>query len=223
MLREIGHFLRNVPSALRLRSSAPSQAALYETVMDGADAAGLGEQRAELARGLRGRVLEIGSGTGRMFRYYGADVDLVAVEPDESFGEIARAAAKDAACRVEHVASGAEKLRFPDASFDAAVVCLVLCSVEDPLAVLREVHRVLRPGGELRLVEHVISDRPVAAVLMRAADPAWLLLNRQGCRMSRDPMPSLLSAGFEVTATTPFQFFGPVLPAFPMRRIVARA
>lgn len=223
MIRELAHFARNAPAALRLRVKAPSQAALYESVMEGADAAGLADQRAELARGLEGHVLEIGSGTGRMFRFYDERVDLVAVEPDDAFRELARAAAETARCRVEQVPGAAEELPFPDGSFDAAVAGLVLCSVDDPVAVLRELRRVLRPGSELRLLEHVISDRPIAAALMRAADPLWLVLNGQGCRMSRNPVPALEAAGFHVSSTTPFQIFAPILPAFPMRRIVARA
>jgi ubiquinone/menaquinone biosynthesis C-methylase UbiE len=221
VLREIGHFARNVPAALRLRFSGASQAEVYERVMDGADMAGLADHRAELARGLTGRVLEIGSGTGRMFPYYAEGVELAAVEPDERFTEAAERATARAKCRVDHVRAAAETLPFPDATFDAAVCGLVLCSVGDPTAVLRELGRVLRPSAELRLLEHVVSERPIPAVLMRAVDPLWLRLNGQGCRMSRDPMPALEDAGFRVTDVTPFQIFAPILPAFPMRRIFA--
>lgn len=222
MLREIAHFVWNGPRGLALKAKL-SQASLYENVMDRADAAGLASHRAALVRGLSGRVLEIGAGTGRMFRFYERDVDLVALEPDDDFAAHAAEAKAAAACRVEIVEGRAEQLPFEDGSFDAVVVALVLCSVEHPDRVVAEVHRVLRPGGELRVLEHVKSPRRVAGALMHAFDPVWLKLNGQGCHMDRDPIPVLERAGFAVEVTETFQIFAPVpVPAFPMVRLRAR-
>lgn len=222
MLREIAHFARHAPATIALKRRV-TQAELYETVMARADAAGMAGQRAALVRGLSGRVLEIGAGTGAMFRHYGADVDLVALEPDAEFSALARPKTAAATCRVEMVAGAAEKMPFASGSFDAVVVALVLCSVSDVAGVLAEIARVARPEAPIRFIEHVTSPRAVAGALMRAFDPVWLALNGQGCRMSRDTEANLVRAGFSVDDVEPFQVFSAGLPAFPMRRIEARA
>src|SRR6185295_5171861 len=111
MLREVVHLVRNIPRSLALISRG-SQADVYETAMGAADAGGLAAHRAALTAGLSGRVLEIGSGTGRMFEYYPPDVELVALEPDDRFAERAGPAKERAACRIELVEGRAERLPF---------------------------------------------------------------------------------------------------------------
>jgi ubiquinone/menaquinone biosynthesis C-methylase UbiE len=221
MLREVAHFVRHAPATGALKRRV-SQDELYETVMARADAAGLAEQRAALVRGLRGRVLEIGAGTGAMFPHYASEVQLVALELDERF--IARARGKEGAakCTVEIVVGSALELPFDAGSFDAIVSSLVLCSVEDPARALAEIARVARPGASVRLLEHVRSPRPVAGALMRLFDPVWVALNGQGCHMDRDTEQTLARAGFAFDTVHAFQVFAPGVPAFPMRRIEAR-
>jgi ubiquinone/menaquinone biosynthesis C-methylase UbiE len=221
VLHEVAHFLRHAPATVALKSRV-SQDELYETVMARADAAGLAEQRAALVRGLRGRVLEIGAGTGAMFPYYASDVELVALEPDERFVARARERAGDAKCTVRIVVGSALDLPFDAGSFDAIVSCLVLCSVDDPPKALAEIARVARPGGNLRLLEHVRSPRAVAGALMSLFDPVWVALNGQGCHMDRDTEQTLARAGFVLEEVHAFQVFSPGLPAFPMRRIESR-
>jgi SAM-dependent methyltransferase len=221
MLREVGHFLRHAPATLKLKSRV-SQAELYDTLIDRADAAGLGAQRDAMVEGLRGDVLEVGSGTGRMFGRYAAGVRVTAIEPDADFRERSAAPAAAAAARITVVDGNAEALAFADASFDGVVVALVLCSVGSVNTVLAELRRVLRPGGELRLIEHVRSDHAIAGAFMTVFNGPWRLLNGQGCNMHRRPLPLIRDAGFELVDVTPFQVFSPGLPAFPMRRIVAR-
>jgi ubiquinone/menaquinone biosynthesis C-methylase UbiE len=220
MLRELAHFARHAPGALRLKARLP-QHALYQTLMERMDAAGLGEQRAALVADLRGDILELGSGTGIMFAHYAPGVHVTAVEPDAEFAAASRERASAAAARVEVREASGEHLPFADASFDSAVVALVLCSVGDADAVLREVHRVLRADAPLRLLEHVRSPRRVAGWLMDRIDPLWLRLNGQGCHLNRDPLPALERNGFRVEHAEPFQVFSAGIPAFPMRRIEA--
>jgi SAM-dependent methyltransferase len=220
MFHEIAHFVRHAPATLALKRRT-TQAELYETIISRVDEAGMDEHRAALGRGLRGRVLEIGAGTGAMFRHYGPDVDLVALEPDASFLELARPKAKSAACRVELVAGSAEQMPFADASFDGVVVALVMCSVPDIGRVLAEVVRVLRPQAPIRLIEHVKSPHAVAGALMSLLDPVWLALNGQGCHMNRDTEAELVRARLVLDDVRAFQLFAPGLPAFPMRRIEA--
>lgn len=220
-MRALFHFLRHAPATLRLKRRL-DQGQLYDALMDRADAAGLGARRDALVAGLIGDVVEIGAGTGRMFARYGADARVTALEPDRGFRTRAVTAAAIARAPITLVDGRAEAIPLPDASVDAAVVCLVLCSVGSVAAALAELRRVVKPGGEVRLLEHVCSDRVVAGFVMRAFNWLWRLVNGQGCNMHRRPLPALRAAGFEIVEVEPFQVFSPGMPAFPLRRIVAR-
>jgi ubiquinone/menaquinone biosynthesis C-methylase UbiE len=129
------------------------------------------DRRAQLLEGLTGRVLEIGAGNGLNFRHYPASVEeVVAVEPERHLRGLAVDAASDSAVPVAVVDALAEQLLYADASFDAAVASLTLCSIADVERALAELHRVVRPYGELRFFEHVASPRRAARALQRAAD-----------------------------------------------------
>ncbi len=222
MLRELIHLARHAPSVLALKKKL-SQVDLYDTVMERADAAGFRERRVWLASDLRGDVLEIGCGTGFMFELYNRDARVRAIDVDDDFIARAktRAAGLDGAnITVEHADACA--LPFPDESFDAIVVCLVLCSIPDPARALAEAKRVLRRGGELRAIEHVISDRAIPGALMHAADPVWLRLNEQGCHMDRDTLTTMRSTFDAVEVVDRFQIYSAGLPAFPMLALRAK-
>jgi SAM-dependent methyltransferase len=221
MLAEIAHFLYHAPATLALKQRVP-QDELYATLIARADAAGLAARRAALVAGLRGHVVEIGCGTGAMFSRYHGDTRVTAIEPDPAFAARAREAAAAAAVPIDVVEGGGEHLPLPDASVDAAVLALVLCSVPSVDHVCRELARVLRPGGEVRLLEHVRSPRRIVGALMDAVNPLWLRVNGQGCRLNRDPLPPLARAGLSVEQVTPFQVWSAGIPAFPMRVIRAR-
>jgi ubiquinone/menaquinone biosynthesis C-methylase UbiE len=219
VLKEVAHFAWHSPRVL-WKKWRLSQSELYDDVIGAADRAGFAEQRSALVSDLRGEVLEIGVGTGAMLAHYGAKAKVTGLELDPEFLERAKQR-KDIAATVDLREGNAESLAFDAGRFDAVVAALVLCSVDSPEKVLAGIRRVLKPGGELRLVEHVVSDRPVAAALMRTFDPVWLKLNGQGCRMSRDTEATLEHASFEIVERHPFQIFAPGLPAFPMRRLRA--
>jgi SAM-dependent methyltransferase len=223
MFREIGHFLRHAPATLRLKAKL-SQDELYATLMARCDAAGLGDRRRALVEGLHGHVAEIGCGTGSMFPHYGKGVERVtAVEPDAEFSRHARAAAHEAAVPIDVIDGVGEDTRLADHSVDAVVLALVLCSVGSVDAIANEIVRIVKPGGEVRLLEHVRSEKRVAGVAMDIANPIWLKLNGQGCRLNRDPLPALEKAGLVIERVEPFQVWSAGLPAFPMRLIFARA
>ncbi len=115
---------------------------------------------------------------------------------------------------IEVIDGVAEQLTAQDGRFDAAVVTLVLCSVADPAPALRELHRVLRPGGQLRFLEHGRADRPVAVAIQRAIDATfWSALNG-GCRTSRDPVADIRAAGFRIEHTERLGFADTSIP-FP--------
>ncbi len=217
MLAEILHLCRNAPGALKLKRELP-QDELYAELIARADRAGLADRRRALVSDLRGRVIEIGCGTGAMFPYY-EDADVIGIEPDLAFAVKARAAATT---RIEVREGSGEALPVEDAQMDAAVLALVLCSVPDEDQICREVARVVKPGGAVRLIEHVRSARLVAGALMRAVDPLWCWINGQGCHLDRDPLPALERAGLRIESIDAFQTWSAGLPAFPMRAIHAR-
>jgi SAM-dependent methyltransferase len=138
--------------------------------------------RRENLAGLTGRVLEVGAGTGTNFEFYPASVtEVVAIEPEQRLAVLARDAADKAAIPVTVSVDTVERYA-PSATgepFDAVVCSLVLCSVDDPADVLRQLFSALRPGGELRYLEHVASAGPRAR-MQRLADATvwpWLLGN----------------------------------------------
>jgi ubiquinone/menaquinone biosynthesis C-methylase UbiE len=165
-----------------------------------------GEQRDELLAGLAGRVVEIGAGNGMNFRHYPATVDeVVALEPEAYLREKARSAALGAPVRVSVRDGVAEPLPLEDGSFDAAIASLVLCTVPDPGRALAELRRVLKPGGELRFLEHVRSESPRKARVQEWLDDSgvWPRLGG-GCHCSRDTVAAIEAAGFEVERVRSF-------------------
>ena len=156
--------------------------------------------RSELLAGLRGRVVELGAGTGLNFARYPPQVaEVVAVEPEPYLRAKAIDAAGAAPVTVTVVDAVADALPFAEASFDAAVCSLVLCSVPDQPAALAQLRRVLRPGAQLRFFEHVRDRSPRKARVQEAFDRAriWPLV-AGGCHCARDTRAALAAAGFVV-------------------------
>jgi SAM-dependent methyltransferase len=158
---------------------------------------GARELRQRLLAGLEGRVLEVGSGDGRSFEHYPAEVTaLLAVEPDPTARESAAERARGAMVPIEIVEGVAERLPADDGSFDAVVVMGVLCSVADPRVVLQELRRVLREGGELRFWEHVRSRQVLFRALQRVLDRLFWTKALGGCETTRDTESAIQVAGF---------------------------
>ncbi|MFF5973892.1 class I SAM-dependent methyltransferase [Streptomyces sp. NPDC012769] len=169
--------------------------------------AGIAAHRERLLAGLTGEVVEIGAGNGLNFPHYPPEVDrIVAVEPEPTLRALARRAAHQAPAPVEIEPARAERLPFRDASFDAAVACLTLCSVADPRAALAELHRVLRPGGQLRFYEHVRADSPAMRRVQRVLDATIWPRLMGGCHTGRDTQRAITAAGFTLTALDRFDF-----------------
>jgi len=177
----------------------PVFARIYATLSVGMERAGVGKLRHQLLAGMSGSVIEVGAGNGLNFAHYPAAVTRVlAIEPEPHLRAIAEQNALRAQVPVTVVAGVAEQLAAQDASFDAGVVALMLCSVFDPAAALSELHRVIRPGGELRFFEHVSAETPGLRRVQRIADatlwPAWF----GGCHAGRDTVAEIEAAGFRI-------------------------
>ncbi|MFG2026874.1 class I SAM-dependent methyltransferase [Streptomyces sp. NPDC048825] len=188
------------------------------------DKAGITEHRTNLLAGLTGEVIEIGAGNGLNFPHYPPGVKRVlAVEPEPNLRALAERAVCTAPVPVEVIDGIAEQLPVPDASFDAAVVCLTLCSVADPHAALADLHRVLRPGGELRFFEHVRADSPGMRRVQRAVDATVWPLLMGGCHTGRDTQSAITAAGFTLTSVEKFAFPETRLPSPAATHILGTA
>ena len=156
--------------------------------------------RRENLAGLTGRVLEVGAGTGTNFEFYPAEVtEVVAIEPELRLAALARQAAATAPIPVTVSTDTVERYAASATAepFDAVVCSLVLCSVDAPDIVLRQLFSALRPGGELRYLEHVASTGPRAGMQRLADATVWPRLFGN-CHTHRHTEQYIANAGFEV-------------------------
>jgi SAM-dependent methyltransferase len=178
-------------------------AAVYDPFLALGERRGMAARRARLLGTARGRVLEIGAGTGLNLAHYPAAVHRVVLsEPDPGMAARLRRRVqrRDAtsvpAATVAH--APAEALPFADGAFDTVVSTLVLCTVPDPAAAIAEVRRVLRPGGRLLLIEHVLTEGALGRGQRLLARP-WAAF-AAGCRCDRPTVALLAAGGFDVRA-----------------------
>lgn len=174
------------------------------TVMSAHETPLLQRLRTENLEGLSGRVLEVGAGTGTNFAHYPDTVaEVVAVEPETRLAPKAREAAESAPVPVTVVESTIETLSgtgsYDTEPFDAVVCSLVLCSIENPDAVLRQLNSILKPGGELRYFEHVASAGWRGRLQQLADATLWPRISGN-CHTHRDTERAITAAGFTVQA-----------------------
>jgi len=163
--------------------------------------------RERMLEGVQGRVVEVGAGSGVNFPHYPDTVEeVVAVEPEPYLREKCAEAAAKAPMKVTVLDGVADALPLEDGSCDAAVACLVLCSVPDQADALAEIRRVLRPGGELRFYEHVRSTNSAMVHAQRLVDRTFWPHAFGNCHTARDTPAAIAAAGFEITHLEPVRF-----------------
>lgn len=145
-----------------------------------------------------GEVLEVGVGTGRNFPYHAEKMQVTAIDLSPKMLRRAEARAKRDGVPVSLRTMDAQALDFPDSQFDAAVATFVFCSVPDPVLGLSEVRRVLKPGGRVYLLEHVLSHKPVLGWLMRHTNNFWRALS--GANIARETVANVEAAGFDIVS-----------------------
>jgi ubiquinone/menaquinone biosynthesis C-methylase UbiE len=171
-------------------------AALYDTVGKGSEVAGMREERRQLLATTEGATIEIGAGTGLNLEHYPEAVTrLVLVEPDRHMRRRLRRRvdARDRAAEV--IDASAERLPFPDATVDTAVVTLVLCSVPNQEVALAEIARVLKPNGRLLFIEHVRSGDPKVAKRQDRIRPLYNLVD---CNPNRETLAAIEASALKV-------------------------
>lgn len=184
----------------------PRFARMYERITAESERRGTAEHRDRALAGLSGRVIEVGAGNGMNFRHYPNTVtEVVAVEPENNLRALAERAADTSPVPVTVIAGHGDALPYNAATFDAAVVSLVLCSVPEPGHFLAEVRRVLKPGGQLRFFEHVRSATRLFGVFQDVITPVWSAIGG-GCHLNRDSRTAIETAGFEIDDVDRFAY-----------------
>lgn len=165
--------------------------------------------RARVAAGLRGEVLEVGFGSGRNVRHYPDAVTRVyAVEPSSGGRDLAEPRIAESRVPVELIGLDGQDLPLADSSVDHVLITWTLCTIPDVGQALREVVRVLRPGGELHFVEHGRAPSPKVAAWQDRLTPLWGKV-AGGCHLNRPIDELVTDAGLEITHLENFSMGGP--------------
>jgi SAM-dependent methyltransferase len=164
---------------------------------------------------LPAKVVELGPGVGANLRYLPTGAHLIAIEPNPYMHARLQRAARRRGVNLELRAVVGERIDLADASTDAVISSLVLCSVSDPAAVLAEIRRILVPGGRFSFAEHVVA-RPRTPTRwsqrMLRRPWAWLF---EGCSCERDLAGLISAAGFARVDITPYRLHSVLLPFNP--------
>jgi ubiquinone/menaquinone biosynthesis C-methylase UbiE len=171
----------------------------YDRQVARVEEAGVRDMRKRLLSGVAGRVIEIGSGSGTNLPWYGPEVEsLTLTEPVQPMFRKLERRVSEAGTKATVLRAPAEDLPFESGSFDVAVSTLVLCGVDDQPRALRELRRVLRPGGTLLFLEHVRSQD--AAIARKQDRMNWLNRIVVMCDCNRPTLDTIKQAGFSVTS-----------------------
>lgn len=163
--------------------------------MQGIEEMGLRELRRKLIGDLRGRILEIGCGTGFNFAHYHPEAQVTAIEPFAPFREYAAQQTSKMTAQIDVQQGDAQQLKFADGEFDAVIGTLVFCSIPNPAQALVEIRRVAKAGAEVRLLEHVRHDRPLFGLLQDVANPIWQFCEGSGCNLNRNTVDTIRQSG----------------------------
>jgi ubiquinone/menaquinone biosynthesis C-methylase UbiE len=159
----------------------------------------LGKYRREVVAAASGRVLEVGVGSGLNFPLYGKQVEIVfGIDPSPRLLAIARRRAAAAGVNADLLLGSATAIPLADDTVDTVVMTWTLCSIAEPLVALREMRRVLKPGGRLLFVEHGLSPEPKVECWQHRLTPVWRHISG-GCHLDRKMDDLIRSAGFDLT------------------------
>jgi ubiquinone/menaquinone biosynthesis C-methylase UbiE len=177
--------------------------------------------RQRLLSGVSGRILEVGFGTGLNLAHYPASVgELDVLDPEAGMHAKAARRVRDSPIQVRTHRLAAETLPFEDGTFESVVCTFTLCTVADPEAAAAEMRRVLAPGGDLYVFEHVASQRPGVRRWQDRLNPVQQRLGC-GCNLNRDTARTLAEAGFDISSLERIE--EPTVPALFREHLWGRA
>ncbi len=181
------------------------KASWYELTSKFINLVGLGRLRRKVFSQARGKILEIGAGTGNNLPFFPKNADLTLSDLSSEMLNIAQTLAKRLRLEVKFVRADAQNLPFEDFEFDTVCSSLSTCTFIDPVAVLKEMRRLTKPGGQILLLEHGRSrNRWLGRWQDRFAPKHY---KKHACRLTQDPTKYLQPAGL-VTETSSRHFFG---------------
>lgn len=195
-------------------------ACVYDRFTAGAEEAGLRAHRERLLSGARGRVLEIGAGTGANLPFYRNADSVTVAEPEAAMARRLARRVHEQPRAIEMLHAPAERLPVSDAQFDTVVSTLVLCTVPDQAVALREVRRVLKPGGTLLFLEHVRAEDPGLAAWQDRLNGVNRII-AGGCNCNRATVAAIAAAGFTITSLQCEDF--PKAPPFVRPLVIGAA
>lgn len=173
-------------------------AGLYDAFLSRVEKHGLSEKRAEMLSPAYGRTIELGTGTGLNLPHYPDSVtELVLTEPYPPMVSKLEEKVRDYPKRVQLTVAGAERVPFPDASFDTVAAAMILCTVSDPKVVLKEIERVLKPGGQYLFLEHVRNRDPKLARRQDLVQHGWYWFGNE-CHCNRPTLDTLAGSSLEI-------------------------
>jgi ubiquinone/menaquinone biosynthesis C-methylase UbiE len=172
----------------------------YDFAMAPLEKMGLSNLRRRLLKQASGKILELGVGTGLNLKHYPPQLEIFAIDPDDSKRDLAIRKQKESNLNVQIQKGDAEELTFKDSSFDTVVGTLVFCSIPRPERALDEAFRVLKSGGHFLLLEHVLSTSITVATLQNFLTPVWKHI-AGGCHLNRDPEEAAIKAGFQLVSS----------------------
>jgi len=187
---------RVMSSTEKVRAYYERQAPRYDRRIRLAEKLFFGEGRRWAASQATGDVLEVAIGTGRNLRFYPGEARVTGIDISPKMTEIARRRALELGREVKLEVGDAQALAFPDESFDTVVCTLSLCCIPDDRRAVKEMKRVLRPGGRLVLLDHVSSDMTVVRAMQRLLEPLWNRVHSES--LLRHPLKLVREEGFEI-------------------------
>jgi len=180
----------------RVRAVQDKQASKYDRQISFFERILFGDGRAWVCSQARGKVLELACGTGRNLPFYPDHVEVIGIELSPQMLTIAQQRATELARPADLRLGDVQALDFPDESFDTVTCTLGLCTIPDTQAAASEAFRVLRPGGQLLLLEHVRSPAPIVRAGQRLLEP--LAARFEADHLLREPLDYLPGVGFEI-------------------------
>jgi ubiquinone/menaquinone biosynthesis C-methylase UbiE len=180
----------------RVRAVQDKQAAKYDRQISFFERTLFGDGRAWVCSQASGKVLELACGTARNLPFYRSDVEITGIELSPQMLAIGRKRAQELGHPADLRLGDVQELEFPDESFDTVTCTLGFCTIPDTRSAAAEAFRVLRPGGQLLLLEHVRSAVPIVRGGQRLLEP--LAVRFEADHLLREPLEYLPSVGFEI-------------------------